>query len=97
MISLKPCSAIFKKEINSFFASPLALIFIGVFLFVVLFKFFWIDTFFSRNIADLRILFESLPLILIFFTSALSMKIWADEIKSGTIEKISVCYFLFSI
>ena len=88
MISLKPCSAIFKKEINSFFASPLAIIFIGVFLFVVLFKFFWIDTFFSRNIADLRILFESLPLILIFFASALSMKIWADEIKSGTIESL---------
>ena len=44
-----------RKEIEAFFSSLAGLIFIAVFLGVCLFVFFWVETFFARNIADVRI------------------------------------------
>ena len=55
-----------RKEFAGFFSSPIAFIFLGAFLAVSLFVFFWVETFFARNIADVRPLFEWLPLLLIF-------------------------------
>ena len=48
---MKQILAITRKELNSYFGSPMALIFIGVFLAATLFIFFWLDTFFARGIA----------------------------------------------
>ena len=78
--------AIYRKEIYLFFSASSCLIFYGTFLGVVIFNFFWIEKFFSRNIMDIRPLFESLPLFLIFLSSAITMKMWNDEKRSGTIE-----------
>ncbi|WP_025898343.1 Gldg family protein [Sneathiella glossodoripedis] len=75
-----------RKEFSSFFASPAAYIFIGVFMAVSLFVFFWVETFFSRNIADVRPLFEWMPLLLVFLVSALTMKSWSEERRMGTLE-----------
>lgn len=75
-----------RKEFSSFFSSLAALIFIGVFLAVCLFVFFWVETFFARNIADVRPLFEWMPLLLIFLVSALTMRLWSEERRSGTLE-----------
>jgi ABC-2 type transport system permease protein len=47
-----------RKELSVFFGSPVAYIFIGAFLAVCLFVFFWVEAFFARNIADARPLFE---------------------------------------
>ena len=58
--------AIARKEIRAYFGSPLALIFLGVFLVVSLFIFFWVESFFARNIADLRPLFRWMPILMIF-------------------------------
>ena len=49
-----------RKELAGFFASPAAFLFLGVFLAVTLFVFFWVEAFFSRNIADVRPLFRAL-------------------------------------
>ena len=57
-----------RKELASFFSSLAAFIFIGVFLAVCLFTFFWVSRFFARNIADIRPLFEWMPVLLIFLT-----------------------------
>jgi ABC-2 type transport system permease protein len=46
------------KETSIFFASPIGYLFLGVFLAVTLFLFFWVETFFARNIADVRPMFE---------------------------------------
>ena len=78
--------AIYKKENYLFFSSSSSLVFFGAFLGVVIFNFFWVERFFSRNIMDIRPLFESLPLLLIFLSSAITMKMWTDEKRSGTIE-----------
>src|SRR3546814_1424168 len=51
-----------------------------------LFVFFWVETFFARNIADVRPLFEWMPLLLIFLVSALTMRLWSEERRSGTLE-----------
>ncbi|MFZ8914331.1 MAG: ABC transporter permease, partial [Pseudomonadales bacterium] len=66
-----------KKEFRSFFASPAAYLFIGAFLLASLFCVFWVETFFARNLADLRALFTWMPTLLIFFTAALTMRSWA--------------------
>ena len=78
--------SVMKKEFGSFFSTPIALIFIGVFLAANLFIFFWIEKFFSKNIAELRALFEWMPILLIFLTAAITMRSWAEERRAGTLE-----------
>ncbi|MGD8585082.1 MAG: ABC transporter permease, partial [Chloroflexota bacterium] len=78
--------SITRKELSIYFGSPLAFIFLGVFLAAVLFIFFTINTFFARGIADVRPLFQWLPLLLIFLIAALTMRQWSEERRSGTEE-----------
>ena len=78
--------AVAKKELKAYFGSPMATIFIGAFLLSVLFSFFWLETFFARNIADIRPLFKWMPLLLIFLSAALTMRQWSEEQKMGTLE-----------
>lgn len=75
-----------KKEVSTFFSSPIAFIFLFAFLLVNLFVFFWVEAFFSRNIADIRPFFNWMPILLIFLVSALTMRMWAEERRMGTIE-----------
>ncbi len=78
--------AIARKELRGFFQSAVALIFLLTFLVATLFIFFWVERFFGRNLADVRPLFEWFPLLLIFLCAALSMRMWSEEQKLGTIE-----------
>ncbi len=75
-----------RKEFAGFFSSPIAFIFLGAFLAVTLFVFFWVEKFFSRNIADVRPLFEWMPLLLIFLSAAITMRMWSEERRAGTLE-----------
>lgn len=75
-----------RKELRSYFLSPVAVIFLGVFLVVTLFSFFYYAKFFARNIADVRPLFQALPFLLIFLVSAITMRQWSEEQKMGTME-----------
>ncbi|MEG3638629.1 Gldg family protein [Magnetococcus sp. PR-3] len=77
-----------QKEFQSFFASPAAFLFLGAFLAATLFIVFWVETFFARNIADLRPLFQWMPLLLIFLVAALTMRSWSEERRSGTLETL---------
>ncbi|MDQ8209414.1 Gldg family protein [Coraliomargarita sp. SDUM461003] len=79
---------IFRKEFNSFFASPAAWLFMGAFLVVTLFIFFWGEAFFARNIADVKPLFQWMPVLLIFLVGTLSMRTWSEERRAGTIETL---------
>lgn len=76
------------KELTLFFSSPVAYLFLGTFVAITLFIFFWGETFFARNIADVRPLFEWMPILLIFLTSALTMRMWSEERRSGTLEHV---------
>jgi ABC-2 type transport system permease protein len=75
-----------RKDLAGFFNSPAALLFLAAFLSVTLFVFFWVDTFFSRNLADVRPLFQWMPVLLIFLVAALTMRSWAEERRAGTLE-----------
>ncbi len=77
-----------QKEITLFFASPTAYLFLGTFAAVTLFVFFWGESFFARNIADVRPLFEWMPLLLIFLASTLTMRLWSEERRNGTLEHV---------
>ncbi len=77
-----------KKELGLFFSSPIAYLYLGVFAAAVLFTFFWGEAFFSRNIADIRPMFEWMPLLLIFLSAAITMRMWSEERRSGTLEHI---------
>ena len=76
------------KELTLFFGSPVAYLFLGAFAAITLFVFFWGETFFARNIADVRPLFEWMPILLVFLTSALTMRMWSEERRSGTLEHV---------
>ena len=75
-----------RKETAAFFASPVAFIFFGAFLLITLFIFFWVETFFARNITDIRPLFDWMPVLLIFLVAALTMRMWSEERRAGTLE-----------
>ncbi|MGD9949540.1 MAG: Gldg family protein [Desulfobulbus sp.] len=77
-----------RRELAVFFATPAAFIFFGAFLAATLFIFFWVETFFSRNIADVRPMFEWMPLMLIFLSSAITMRVWSEEHRAGTLEPL---------
>lgn len=76
------------KELGQFFRAPIAWLFLGAFLLTSLFVFFWVESFFSRNISDVRPLFSWMPLLLIFLSAALTMKMWSEERRSGTLEHV---------
>jgi ABC-2 type transport system permease protein len=78
--------AITRKELAAYFGSPIALIFIALFLVAALGSFFWIESFFVRNIADIRPLFRWMPALMIFLVAALTMRQWSEEQRSGTME-----------
>lgn len=75
---------LYKKELLSYFNSPIAYIFIGVFLVVSNWLFF--NFFFFKGQASMRDFFMMLPWIFLFLSPAITMRIWAEEKKSGTAE-----------
>ena len=79
-------SRIARKEAALFFASPIAYLFLATFAAITLFVFFWGESFFARNIADVRPLFEWMPLLLIFLCATLTMRLWSEERRHGTLE-----------
>ncbi len=79
-------TAVTRKELKACFGSPMAAIFVGVFLLAVMFSFFWVEAFFSANSADLRPLFRWMPLLLILLVSTLTMRQWSEEDRMGTME-----------
>ncbi|MCH2035196.1 MAG: gliding motility-associated ABC transporter permease subunit GldF [Tenacibaculum sp.] len=81
--------SIFKKEFNSFFASPVAYLVIGVFL-LVNGLFLWVlkDNFniLNAGFADLNSFFFIAPWLFLFLIPAITMKSFADEFNTGTLE-----------
>ncbi|MGK0413446.1 MAG: ABC-2 type transport system permease protein [Polaribacter sp.] len=81
--------AILKKEFNSFFASPIAYLVIGVFLLINgLFLFVFNDEFniLNAGFADVTPFFYLAPWVFLFLIPAITMKSFADEFSNGTIE-----------
>lgn len=77
---------IMKREFSACFSSPIAYIVTGLFL-LIMGILFW-QTFFINKVPSMRRLFYMLPLVLSFFIPALTMRIFAEEKKSGSIETL---------
>jgi ABC-2 type transport system permease protein len=77
--------AVFKRELKSYFTTPIAYVFLVVFLFFsgyLTFK----NGFFEIRQADMGAFFANLPLLFAFLVPATAMRLWAEERKSGSIE-----------
>ncbi|MBE24480.1 MAG: ABC transporter permease [Rhodospirillaceae bacterium] len=79
-------SSIFRREFSGYFSTPIAYVFIVIFLFMNgVFTFFMGDLF-ARGQADLEPFFTWHPWLYLFLIPALSMRLWAEERRSGTVE-----------
>ena len=78
--------AVARRELRAYFNSPIAYVFLLAFVGAALFTFFNLKAFFARGQADLRPLFEAIPLLTLLLIPALTMRLWAEEAKSGTLE-----------
>ena len=76
--------AMIKKEISGYFYSLIAYIILVVFLFII--GYFFAAPLFIMNSATLRGVVDIIPLIMLFIIPALTMRLYSEEIKSGTIE-----------
>lgn len=81
---MKTMAAIYRKELKAYFDSPIAYIFIVVFLVATSWLFF--RTFFLVKISTMRGFFGMIPWMCLFFIPAISMRLWAEERKTGTNE-----------
>jgi ABC-2 type transport system permease protein len=77
---------IMRRELASYFATPLAYVFILIFLVLASAFTFYMGGFYERGQADLDPFFTFHPWLYLFLIPALSMRLWAEERKSGTIE-----------
>jgi ABC-2 type transport system permease protein len=75
-----------RREFAAYFATPVALVFIVVFLVLAGALTFTIGGFFARGQADLLPLFGFVPWLFLFLVPALTMRLWAEERRGGTIE-----------
>lgn len=83
---MNPVLIIFRRELRSYFATPLAYIFIIIFLVLAGVFTFQIGGFFERGQADLSAFFRWHPWLYLMLIPAISMRIWAEERNSGSIE-----------
>jgi ABC-2 type transport system permease protein len=77
---------IFRRELAGYFATPLAYVFIVIFLALAGVLTFFVGNFFERGQADLQSFFSFHPWLYLVLIPALSMRLWAEERRSGTIE-----------
>ena len=77
---------VFRREFASYFATPLAFVFIVIFLLFAGALTFYLGNFYENGQADLAPFFYFHPWLYLFFIPALSMRLWAEERKSGSIE-----------
>ena len=83
---MKNLGIIFRRELSSYFATPLAYIFVVIFLITNGIFTFDLGGFYLRGQADLLPFFSFHPWLYLFMVPAIAMTLWADERKTGTIE-----------
>ena len=83
---MRNVSVIFHREFTGYFSTPLAYVFIVIFLALSGALTFYLGRFFERGQADLASFFTFHPWLYLFLIPAVAMRMWAEERKSGTIE-----------
>ena len=83
---LQPALTVMRRELSGYFSTPVAWVFIVIFLVMSGTFTFYIGSFFERGIADLAPFFQFHPWLYLFLVPAIAMRLWAEERRSGTIE-----------
>ncbi len=83
---MNPTGIVFKRELASYFATPVAYVFIVIFLILAMAFTFYLGGFYDRGQADLQPFFNFHPWLFLFLVPAVAMRLWAEERKSGSIE-----------
>src|SRR5580693_10797313 len=86
MNSLGTIKTIAKRELGAFFSSPVAYVFIVIFLLLNGFFTFMVGRFFERASADLLTFFVWHPWLYLFLVPAVGMRLWSEELRLGTME-----------
>ena len=86
-LGLPNIAPIYRRELRSYFNSPVAYVVIVVFLAII--GWFFTSNLFLMNVASMRVLLDLVPLAFLFFVPAISMRLIAEEKKSGTLELLA--------
>jgi len=86
-MNLQNVLPVFRREIRSYFNSPVAYVVMIVFLAII--GWFFSSNLFLQNMATMRVVFELVPLVFLFFIPAVTMRLLAEEKKSGTLELLT--------
>lgn len=78
--------ALFRRELKSYFATPVAYVFTVIFLVLMGTFTFYLGGFYERGQADLRPFFNFHPWLYLFLVPAIAMRLWAEERKTGSVE-----------
>ncbi len=77
---------IVRRELSAYFSTPIAWVFLIIFVFMTALMTFTLGDLFGRGQADLGPFFSLLPWLFMFFLPAVSMRLWAEERQTGNIE-----------
>jgi len=77
---------VYRREMAAYFNSPIAYIFVILFLLFASINFFNMQGFFSQQAPNVRGYFALFPMLIAVFSAPISMRLWAEEKRTGTIE-----------
>ncbi len=83
---MSPVLAVMRRELRSYFVTPVAYVFLVIFLVLSGILTFQVGDFYERGLADLQPFFSMHPWLYLILVPAITMRMWAEEAKGGTLE-----------
>lgn len=83
---MNPAMAVMRRELRSYFVTPVAYVFLVIFLVLSGILTFYVGDFYQRGQADLQPFFAMQPWLYLILVPAITMRMWAEEAKAGTLE-----------
>ncbi|WP_333681042.1 ABC transporter permease subunit [Dyella sp.] len=83
---MNPITAVMRRELRSYFVTPVAYVFLVIFLVLAGILTFYVGDFYDRSVADLQPFFVMHSWLYLILVPAVSMRLWSEEAKSGTLE-----------
>jgi ABC-2 type transport system permease protein len=83
---MRNVSAIFKRELSGYFYTPVAYVFLVIFLWLAGWFTLFLGQLYERRLADLEPFFTFVPWLYLFLLPAITMRLWSEERRNGTVE-----------